>query len=107
MALFPPNKEEALINAVESRPTLYDKSDKMYSNRGVVGKLWKDVAEEIESEVHNPKPNANPILNANLYHLTNSTPNPCPNLNPYPDPNPNPNQSPNPNPNITLTLTIT
>lgn len=48
MASFPQSKEEALINAVESRPTLFDKSQRNYSNRDVVGKLWLEVAEEID-----------------------------------------------------------
>lgn len=48
MAFFPQSKEEALITAVESRPTLYDKSDRNYSNRDVVGKQWLEVAEEID-----------------------------------------------------------
>ena len=50
MPSFPAEKEEALIKAVESRPALYNKSDKKYSNRDFVGKLWIEVAEEIESE---------------------------------------------------------
>ena len=44
MAPFPAEKEEALINTVESRPALYNKADKKYSDRDFVGKLWIEVA---------------------------------------------------------------
>ncbi|GFR79781.1 transcription factor Adf-1 [Elysia marginata] len=47
---FPTDKEEALIDAVQCSPTLYDKSDKDYCNRQAVQRLWNEIADELECE---------------------------------------------------------
>ena len=38
---------EEIINAVEKRPILYDKTKDNYTNRFLVAKQWKEIGDEL------------------------------------------------------------